>query len=136
MSPVAPEYGITQIWFGGLAQAVGLPIAWLRVRGTDAWRNRPSGVRRVDLLAEWIRTPTEVTLLWTFLMLLVLIGALLLDWPGIATLAAVLLVAFPLLIVPLMVLSLDVRHFEHLVERLSRPFEDIPGGAGGGSRPA
>ena len=35
------------------AQLVGVPTAWLKLRGTDAWANRPKDVRRLDLLASF-----------------------------------------------------------------------------------
>lgn len=37
-----------------LAELIGVPFAWLRLRRTDAWENRPQGVRRIDLLATFI----------------------------------------------------------------------------------
>jgi drug/metabolite transporter superfamily protein YnfA len=33
-----------------LAELIGLPFAWLRLRKSEAWAKRPPGVRRLDLL--------------------------------------------------------------------------------------
>jgi hypothetical protein len=49
------------------AEVLGVFFAWLSVRRTDAWKNRPEGVRRVDLLAGYV---TKVTGLAALLGLL------------------------------------------------------------------
>jgi hypothetical protein len=115
-----PEFGLAEIWFGGIAQLVGMPIAWLRVRKTEAWRNRPGNVRRIDLLAGFIREAVDLTIVWTFLAMLVLLTTALLGWSGVMFGATVLLVAGPLLFVPWIVLRLDVGRFPVVVEQVGR----------------
>jgi hypothetical protein len=108
------------IWFGALAQLIGMPIAWLRLRRTDAWQARPRDLRRIDLLAGFIREAVDVTIVWTFLMILGVLGGALLGWPGVVAGAMILLFAGPLLFVPLIVLQLDVDCFPDVVERARR----------------
>jgi hypothetical protein len=120
ISPVAPEFGMTAIWFGGLAQLIGMPIAWLRLRKTDGWQNRPDGVRRIDLLAGFIREAVDLAIVWTFLALLVILTATLFDWSGVALGAAILLFVGPLLFVPWIVLRLDLSRFPEVVEGVRR----------------
>jgi hypothetical protein len=111
---------MAEIWFGGFAQLIGMPIAWLRVRKTDAWRNRPGNVRRIDLLGGFIREAVDLTIVWTFLAMLVLLSAIFLGWSGVVTGALILLVAGPLLFVPWIVLRLDVSRFSKVVEEARR----------------
>lgn len=109
---------MTAIWFGGLAQLIGMPIAWLRLRKTDGWKNRPGGVRRIDLLAGFIREAVDLTIVWTFLAVLAILTAMLLGWSGLALGAAILLVAGPLLFVPWIVLRLDLSRFPEVAEQV------------------
>lgn len=111
---------MSAIWFGGIAQLIGMPIAWLRLRKTEAWRSRPVEVRRIDLLAGFIREAVDVTIVWTFLAVLVLSAAALLGWSGVVTGALILLFAGPLLFVPWIVLRLDVSRFPAVVEQVRR----------------
>lgn len=120
ISPIAPEFGMTAIWFGGLAQLIGMPIAWLRLRKTDGWKNRPGGVRRIDLLAGFIREAVDLAIVWTFLAVLVILTATLFGWSGVALAAVILLFAGPLLFVPWIVLRLDVSRFPEVVEGVRR----------------
>ena len=95
---------VSVIWMGGWAQLIGMPIAWLRLRGTAAWAERPAGVRRIDLLAAHLTRPTLATVVWGWLVVLVAaIGGL-----GLSD-AAILALMFgaPLIFVPWAVLQLD-----------------------------
>jgi hypothetical protein len=47
----APAVALTAAWWSEL---IGLPVAWLRVRRTSAWRKRPRQVRRIALLKDFI----------------------------------------------------------------------------------
>ena len=61
MDPVAilqPAFALTAIW---LAELVGIPVAWLRLRGTDAWHERAAGVGRIRLLRESIGVYTGLS---------------------------------------------------------------------------
>lgn len=42
------------------AQVVGVPTAWLRLRRTEAWANRPRDVRRLDLLVAFSGRPVAL----------------------------------------------------------------------------
>jgi len=105
---------------GGIAQLIGMPIAWLRLRKTAAWIDRPSNVRRIDLLAGFIREATDLTIVWTFLAILVALTGTVLGWPGVVLGAVILLFTGPFLFVPLIVLRLDVTRFPEVVERVRR----------------
>jgi len=118
ISPIVPEFGMAAIWFGGIAQLIGMPIAWLRLRKTDSWRRRPGEVRRIDLLAGFIREAVDLTIVWTFLGVLVILASTVLGWSGVTLGAVVLLFAGPLLFVPWIVLRLDVERFPEVVEQV------------------
>ena len=62
---------ITPIWMGGWAQLIGMPIAWLRVRRTPAWRERPGNVRRIDVLAKFVLPATACAIVWGWALTLV-----------------------------------------------------------------
>lgn len=47
----APAVALTALWW---TELIGLPVAWLRVRRTKAWRMRPYQVRRIPLLKDFI----------------------------------------------------------------------------------
>jgi hypothetical protein len=65
------------VWIGGWSQIVGMPVAWLRVRRSRPWLDRPDGVRRIDLLAELILVPTIAAIALAWLTLIViLVGGL------------------------------------------------------------
>lgn len=103
----------TVVWMGAYAQLLGMPVAWLRVRRSTAWRARPVGVRRIDILAAFIVKPTILAILWGWALLVVAsLGGLGLSWP------ALLIVALggPLTFVPWAVLQLDTDHLPHLIE--------------------
>lgn len=40
------------------AELLGVPAAWLRLRKSRAWAERPPGARRIDLLAAFVSTYT------------------------------------------------------------------------------
>jgi hypothetical protein len=118
VSAIVPEFGGAVIWMGGMAQLIGMPIAWLRLRKTDGWRSRPGEVRRIDLLAGFIREAVDLTIVWTFLAVLIILASSVVGWSGVAVGAAILLFAGPLLFVPWIVLSLDVERFPEIVEQV------------------
>jgi hypothetical protein len=96
--------GISVIWMGGWAQLIGMPIAWLRLRGTGSWEERPEGVRRIDLLAAHLARPTAAAVVWGWLVIIAAaLGGLGLSG---GALAAIMFGA-PLVFVPWAVLQLD-----------------------------
>lgn len=105
--------GKAVIWMGAYAELLGMPVAWLRVRGSPAWNNRPAGSRRIDLLASFILKPTVVAILWGWLILVVAaLGGLGLSGGALLVLG----LGGPLIFVPWAVLQLDASRFSHLVE--------------------
>jgi len=95
---------ISVIWMGGWAQLIGMPVAWMRLRGTRAWGERPEGVRRIDLLAAFLARPTVASVLWGWLVILVAaVGGLGLSGGTLA----VIMFGGPLIFVPWAVLQLD-----------------------------
>ena len=101
------------IWMGALAQLLGMPVAWLRLRNTPAWKNRPAGVRRIDLLARFIIRATASAIVWGWVMLVVIVlGGL--GFSGMALL--VLTWGAPVIFVPWIVLQLDESRFPGMVE--------------------
>jgi hypothetical protein len=42
------------------AEVIGVPVAWLKLRRSDVWQDRPSGVRRIDLLATFVAKITAL----------------------------------------------------------------------------
>lgn len=55
---------IAAVW----AELLGVLFAWLRLRRTEPWRNRPDGVRRLDLLAGYIGKITGLSALLGFVI--------------------------------------------------------------------
>lgn len=55
------------------AELLGVLCAWLRLRSTKSWKNRPDGVRRLDLLAGFVG---KITALSALLGLAVAVSAL------------------------------------------------------------
>lgn len=105
---------------GAWAQLVGMPIAWLRLRKTPAWQNRPAGLRRLDLLARFMLKATALTILWGALIWAVaILGGL--GFSGGALL--VMLGGAPLLFVPWTVLRLDKSGFPGIVEKARKARE-------------
>jgi hypothetical protein len=103
------------IWMGAWAQLLGMPVVWLRLRRTAAWRDRPAGVRWIDLLARFILPITILTVIWGWVIaFLGLLGGA--GFSG----GALLLVLFggPVLFVPWWVLQQDVSRFPAMVEEL------------------
>lgn len=45
------------------AEVLGVPFAWLRLRHSDTWINRPANVRRLDLLATFVAKITGLAAL-------------------------------------------------------------------------
>jgi hypothetical protein len=73
---------ILWIWIGGLCQLVGIPVAWLRLRRTRAWGERPPAVRRLTLLADYMQPVTERAIAGAYLVALLLIALLLVFRPA------------------------------------------------------
>ncbi len=108
---------VAVIWMGAYAQLVGMPVAWLRLRKSSTWQERPDGLRRIDLLAEFILGPTALTILWGWTILAVAaVGGLGLSGGALA----VLLFGAPGIFVPWAVLRLDIGRFPEVVARASR----------------
>ena len=61
------------VWIGGWSQIVGMPVAWLRVRRSRPWLDRPDHVRRIDLLAELILLPTIAAIALAWMTLIVIL---------------------------------------------------------------
>lgn len=45
------------------AEVLGVFLAWLGVRRTDTWKNRPEGGRRLDLLSAYVAKVTGLAAL-------------------------------------------------------------------------
>ena len=104
---------ISTIWMGAWAQLIGMPIAWSRLRRTRAWADRPEGIRRIELLADFVIAPTAASIVWGWLVLLLAaIGGL----SG----GALVVVMFggPAIFVPWAVVNLNVARFPHVAERV------------------
>jgi len=107
--------GKAVIWMGAYAQAIGMPIAWVRLRQTDAWRNRPPGLRRIDLLAQFVLLPTAATVVWAwFWILAAALGGFSLSGTALLTI----LLGAPLIFVPWAILRDDKHRFPVLVEEV------------------
>ena len=113
------QFAMLVIWMGGWAQLLGMPVAWLRLRRTAAWENRPDGLRRVDLLARFISGVTAVTVVWGLA-----VGIVAAFGGGGFSGGALYLVLFgaPVIFVPWWVLQQDIDGFPRMVEeaRLAR----------------
>lgn len=57
---------VLDIWVGGLCQLVGMPVAWWRLRGTPAWRERDPRQARLVILARYMRPVTVRAVSWSF----------------------------------------------------------------------
>ena len=64
------------VWVIALAELVGVPVAWLKVRRTAAWESRPAGARRIALLRQFISPVAGFAALWS----VVVAVAILLGW--------------------------------------------------------
>lgn len=118
------------IWMGAYAQLVGMPMAWFCLRKLPAWRERPDGLRGIDLLAEFILGPTALTILWGWAILAVAaVGGL--GFSGGALLAV--LFGAPAIFVPWVVLQLDIGRFPGVVDGASRRRERKLARRGGGA---
>jgi hypothetical protein len=53
-----------------VAEVVGVPVAWLRLRGTTEWANRPADVRRMELLSSYVRRTTGFAAAWALVVAL------------------------------------------------------------------
>jgi hypothetical protein len=107
-------------WVGALVQLSGMPVAWLRVRRSAAWAERPPALRRVPLLAAYMRPVTEVAVLCAFAvaLMLVLVHSVLRpaasEVPGIVY--GILLFGLPLALAPWAVARLDPSRLSALVD--------------------
>jgi hypothetical protein len=107
------------VWVGGWSQLVGMPIAWLRVRRSPAWKERPRFARGIDVLAELLLRPTVVAIGLAWLALSVIaIGDL--DLP--AVVSAALIFGPAILLVPVSAARVDPERIGSIVEkRFARP---------------
>ena len=64
------------LWSAILAELLGVPLAWFRLRKADAWIHRPKSVRRIDLLAKFVG---KITVLAAVLGGFVAFGAILMG---------------------------------------------------------
>lgn len=51
-----------------LAELVGIPVAWLRVRRLDAWRERPKEEGHIGLLSRFIALVVLMIVAWGILV--------------------------------------------------------------------
>jgi drug/metabolite transporter superfamily protein YnfA len=103
------------LWVAAISELVGLPLAWLKVRKTRTWRERPRHTRGIDLLESFIRPilwetgPVALAVLAFFGGLLWLLGL----WDtGLAAAAYVLVFLVPAIMVGVAVSRLDPSAFE------------------------
>jgi hypothetical protein len=106
------------LWVAAVAELVGLPVAWWKLRRTEAWQGRPRDVRAVDLLESYIRP-----ILWETgpVAIVVLVLVALLTWAlglgdtAAAGVAACLVLLIPAALVGVAVSRLDPCGFERVV---------------------
>lgn len=57
---------VLKLILGGaiFAELVGVPVAWMMLRNTDEWSNRPEGVRSIDLLSRFVGRITGLAGAW------------------------------------------------------------------------
>jgi len=53
-----------------VAELIGVPAAWLRLRGTVEWANRPTDTRRMELLSRYVRRTTGFAAAWALVVAL------------------------------------------------------------------
>jgi ABC-type sugar transport system permease subunit len=107
------------LWVAAISELVGLPVAWLKVRRTRCWRERPAGVRGIDLLERFIRP-----ILWEGVAVALVVFALvaLLVWAlGLGDTTAgkgayALVFAIPAILVGVAVWRLDPEEFAKVTE--------------------
>lgn len=46
------------------AELIGVPVAWMRLRKTAEWSEKPTDVRSIDLLARFVGKLTGLVVLW------------------------------------------------------------------------
>jgi hypothetical protein len=100
-------------WAMALAEGVGIPLAWLRLRGTEAWRERPRGVRRIDLLASFIAPVTVGAAVAAVVLAICLLPLAAIEVLS-GWLAIALIYASPLVLVPWAVAGIDCRRLAQL----------------------
>jgi hypothetical protein len=108
------------VWIGGWSQLVGMPVAWLRVRRSRPWLDRPQGVRRIDLLAELILLPTIAAIALAWLTLIVVLVA---DPELSAAQYLALIWGPPTVFVPLAAWRTDPARLDSLIEERFRRTE-------------
>jgi hypothetical protein len=117
------------LWVAAVSELVGLPAAWIKVRRTAAWRERPRDVRGIDLLERFIRP-----LLWEtgpFAFAVLALAALLAWALGLSQTAAGfvygLVFVIPALLVGWAASKLEPEEFAALVEEHRRGVGGSPG---------
>jgi len=53
-----------------VAELIGVPTAWLRLRRTAEWANRPKDTRRMELLSRYVRDITGFAAAWALVVAL------------------------------------------------------------------
>lgn len=105
------------VWIGGWSQLIGMPVAWLRLRKSPAWIERPPELRRIDLLSDFVMRPIHVAILWAW----VTISVVVLADPDLSAGQFVALIwGPPTIFVPIAVLRLDTGRFPALVREKAR----------------
>jgi hypothetical protein len=115
--------GLFFLWVAAISELVGLPVAWAKVRHTRAWRERPRGLRGVDLLESYIR-PILWEAGWVAVVVLA-VGALLtwalgLNDTPVVVAGSILVFVIPAVLVGVAVSRLDRREFETVVSEAAR----------------
>jgi hypothetical protein len=106
------------LWVAAISELVGLPVAWVKVRRTRAWCERPRDVRGIDLLESYIRPilwETGPVALGVLALVALIAWALGLAETTAAVAAASLVFLVPAVLVGLAVSRLDPRGFEQIV---------------------
>ncbi|HYG95876.1 MAG TPA: hypothetical protein VD741_02095 [Solirubrobacterales bacterium] len=129
------------LWVAAISELVGLPVAWRKVRGTRAWRERPRHVRGIDLLESYIR-PILWETGWVAVFVLGLVAlltwALGLTGTPAGVLAYLLVFLIPAILAGVAVNRMDPREFETVVSEAAPatpaagPAASGPGSSGPG----
>ncbi len=55
-------------FYGFVAELIGVPVAWFRVRKLEAWKDRPEDPGPLSLLSLYISKVTAMLILWGILV--------------------------------------------------------------------
>lgn len=70
-----PEIGTLVLGALIWAELLGVPVAWLRLRRSPEWRDRPQGTRRIDLLSRYVGGVTALAGVWAGVVMVVAMAA-------------------------------------------------------------